>query len=195
VSDNLRNRMQGIDPMATGKPIEPVTSESSRHLLEDVMATEIKESVEQGPRRGPWYMAAAAALVLVVGGYAAFSGGGEPAGPPLELALPGGDTTMGSCIQFSVDILADMPLAFEGTAVGSADGKVTLDVDHWYKGGDAAQVVLTAGPAQPALIGGVDFVEGEQYLVTATGGNVNACGFSGPSTAELKTAFDQAFGA
>jgi hypothetical protein len=35
---------------------------------------------------------------------------------------------------------------------------------------------------------------GEQYLITATDGNVNYCGFSGPSTPELRSAFEEAFG-
>ncbi len=37
------------------------------------------------------------------------------------------------------------------------------------------------------------FRVGERYLVTATDGTVNGCGFSGPATPELERAFEEAF--
>ena len=43
------------------------------------------------------------------------------------------------------------------------------------------------------LIGGVTFEPGQQYLITATDGVVNYCGFSGPVSPELQALFDQAF--
>jgi hypothetical protein len=46
-----------------------------------------------------------------------------------------------------------------------------------------------------ALIAGFPFEVGAQYLITAYDGNVNYCGFSGPSTPEFRAAFEQAFGA
>ncbi len=194
MSDELRNRLQSIDPMAPGVPTESVTSESSRRLLEETMAIEVGAQASDAARtgRGRWYLAVAAALALVFGGFAVFSGGGKPTGQPLELAL-GSSNAMASCIQFSVEILKDMPVAFEATAVDVSDGKVTLDVDHWFSGGDAESVTLNATVGSPALIGSVDFVEGEQYLITATNGTVNACGFSGPATPELRSAFEEAF--
>src|SRR5690606_30842071 len=45
-----------------------------------------------------------------------------------------------------------------------------------------------------ALIGGIPFEEGGSYLITAYDGTVNYCGFSGPATADLRAAFDEAFG-
>ena len=59
---------------------------------------------------------------------------------------------------------------------------VHLDVDHWFKGGDAGQVVLNAPQGMEALIASIPFEVGRQYLITAYDGNVNYCGFSGPST-------------
>ena len=72
---------------------------------------------------------------------------------------------------------------------------VTLDVDHWFKGGDAGQVILNAPQGMEALIAGIPFETGGQYLITAYDGNVNYCGFSGPSTSEFRAYFEQAFGA
>jgi hypothetical protein len=42
-----------------------------------------------------------------------------------------------------------------------------------------------------ALIGGVSFEPGQQYLVTATDGVVKYCALSGPATPELQALFDQ----
>ena len=110
----------------------------------------------------------------------------------MELAL-GASDAMASCIRFDVTILADMPVAFEGTASAVDGADVTLTVDHWYKGGDATTVTLHGHEGAVALLGGFPFEVGRQYLITATDGNVNFCGYSGEATPDLQSAFDQAF--
>lgn len=111
----------------------------------------------------------------------------------IELSAPG--ETTASCIAFSEEELAKVgDIAFEGTATDVADGTVTLSVDEWFKGGPADPVVLNAPEGMEALIGGVPFAAGEQYLISAQGGSVNYCGFSGPSTPEYRSAFQRAFG-
>ena len=76
------------------------------------------------------------------------------------------------------------------------DGEVVrLSVVRWFAGGDATTVELVAPDGMEALIGGIDFVEGERYLVTATDGVVNYCGFTGLATPELTAIFERAFGA
>jgi hypothetical protein len=50
---------------------------------------------------------------------------------------------------------------------------------------------------QPVMLtefGGIQFTEGERYLVSASDGTVSTCGFSGPYTDEMAAAFDEAFG-
>ena len=147
-------------------------------------------------QRKLWLTAAAAALVAVVAGGIVVAGGDddEPvaSGPPLELSL-GASDTMASCLPISADVLADMPVAFAGTT-DRVDGEtVTLTVDEWYAGGDADTVVLHAASGQEALIDGFTFEEGAAYLVSATEGTVNFCGFSGPATDELRAVYDEAF--
>jgi hypothetical protein len=140
---------------------------------------------------------AALALSAAACGSSASSPGAAPApnpsdGPPLELSLGDGDS-LASCIQFDVAVLADMSPAFAGT-VSSVDGDtVTLDVHHWYAGGDAATVTLRAPAGLQALIDGFDFQAGEKYLITAADGNVNYCGYSGLATPELTAAYTDAF--
>lgn len=200
MTDQLRERLARLDPMSREVPTESVTSQSSRQLLEDIMSTPPVEqpSTESTPQRSRWLLgvAAAAALVVAVGGAIALTGGDDEApiaaGPPVVLNA-GVDDPMAMCIVFSVEELAKAPVAFEGT-VTSVDGEtVTLDVDTWYRGGDAAQVEIHAPAGMEALIGGIPFETGTQYLVTAYDGNVNYCGFTGESTPELEAAFEEAF--
>ncbi len=198
MSDELRDRLARIDPMPPGVETEPVTTPSSRRLLEDIMSTSIDERTEA--KRRPWLvpaLAAAAVILVVGGGFALFAGDDTApvaAGPPLVLDAGGGDTTMTSCIQFSVEQLATMAVAFEGTVTSIEGETVTLTVDEWFKGGDAAIVEVHAPLGLEALIGSVPFAEGEQFLITAFDGTVNYCGFSGPSTPEFRAAFEEAFG-
>lgn len=147
------------------------------------------------PTRRSLALATAAAVVVLAVAVPALIRDSSPealAGPPLELSL-GEGPGMAMCIEFDVAILAQAEVAFEGT-VSSVDGEtVALDVDRWYRGGDAATVSLTAPGGLVALIGGIDFVAGNQYLITATDGVVGYCGYSGQSTPELRSAFDSAF--
>ena len=165
------------------------------------MSTPVVEQPETGPEQksNRWLVgiAAAAALVLAVGGAIALTGGGtDPvaSGPALELTAGGEDFTA-MCIMFSVEELARMEVAFEGTVTSVEGETVTLEVDEWFKGGDAGQVVLHAPAGMEALIAGFPFEVGSQYLITAFDGNVNYCGFSGPSTPEFRAAYEQAYGA
>ncbi len=142
--------------------------------------------------RTPWLAVAAVAVVALVLAISIPSLRGGPSTPPLGLSL-GPDDALASCIAFDVAILAEMPVAFEGTVTAVAGEQVTLTVDRWFKGGDADTVELSAPAGMEALIGGIAFVEGDRYLITATDGAVNYCGFSGPATPELTAAFEQAF--
>ena len=152
-------------------------------------------------RRRTWKIVAgiAAAAVVAVGTAAIIGnsggGGGETATSPLELSLGDGNATS-SCIRFDVALLADMSPAFAGTATAVEGETVTLNVDRWYTGGDAAitTVVLRGSSGLPAIIDGFQFEVGKQYLITATEGNVNFCGYSGVVTPELTAAFEAAFG-
>ncbi len=201
MNDELRNRINRLDPMHSGVPTEPPTTPSSIRRMERVMST----STQQAPTRVPepnkrWVPALATlAVVAVAVGAFMFSGaGGESqpvAGPPLQLSL-GDDNALASCIMFDVAILRDAQVAFEGTVTSVDGAQGTLSVDHWYKGGDAGEVILTGGSEDMvSLIGAFPLEVGSSYLITATDGNVNFCGFSGPATPELRGYFDEAFGA
>jgi hypothetical protein len=199
MKDELRERLARLDPMHSGVPTEPTTSGSSQELLEKIMSTPLKEKVEPTPApRRTWTIAiaAVAALVIAVAGGLALTGDDDApvaAGPPLELTA-GGEDIMASCIAFSPEALDDVAeLAFAGTVTAVDGDVVTLTVDEWYRGGDAGEVVLNAPQGMEALIGGIPFAVGDAYLVSAQGGSVNYCGFSGAATPELRAGFEAAF--
>ena len=70
---------------------------------------------------------------------------------------------------------------------------VTLEVDRWYKGGDADVVRLANYDVSTVSLDGFTFEEGNRYLVTATDGTVNFCGYSVPWNQERADAFEVAF--
>ena len=200
MSEEMRGRLAKLDPMHSGVPTESPTTESARELLEKAMSAPVEErATPPYSERRVWMISAAAiaALVLAVAGGIAFSGGGDSPplaeAPPIEL-VAGGEDLMASCIMFSPEELEHVAeLAFEGTVTTVDGDRVTLTVDHWFRGGDASAVTLAAPQGMEALIGGIPFEVGEQYLITAQGGSVNYCGFSGPATPEYRAAFEQAF--
>ena len=216
----LRARIAASDPLRLA-PAEPATSESARALLEAIMTIDHDTpapTFDLTPRssRHSWWkpLSAAATLVAIVTvGIVAMSrgdGDSDVAAPPssaastttatqppsklqvIELSAPT-ENTMAMCMEITPALLADMQVAFQGT-VETVDGEiVTLRIDQAYAGTDAQMATLVAPPGTQALIGGVDFVVGQQYLITAADGIVNYCGASGPATPELQSLFDQAF--
>ncbi len=156
------------------------------------------QSTEPG-RRNRRVLALAAVAVAAIAALivAALLIGGDdpqPQAAPLELSLGEGDG-LASCLAFDTAILADMSPAFEGTVTAKDGERITLAVDRWFTGGDATEVSLIGPHGLEALIGGIDFQVGDQYLITAANGTVNYCGYSGAATPELRAAFEQAFGA
>ena len=193
--EELKSRLQNLDPTASGVEIKSVDVESSQKMLERIMS----QSVESKNPRPAWYLLGAAAVAAITFGAVSLLGGGTDPDviasrdqEALELSL-GESDAMASCLAPSAEFLRDMPLAFAGTATSVEGEVVTLTVDEWFVGGDAATVRLLAPAGFEALIGGITFEEGAPYLVSATGGTVNYCGFSGESTPELVALYEEAF--
>lgn len=209
----LRERLARLDPARHPPAVDLTAGPSAHELMERIMLTEPTHDTDSpaadaDPVRTPVWRrprtllaagvaaAAAAAVITVV----AVQPGGHAKtghGTTLTLTLPAaaGGTSINSCIPFDVAVLRDMPVAFAGTVSAVSDTAVTISVDHWYRGGSADTVTLDQpGSGVPVSIDGVDFRTGERYLVTATNGNVNGCGYSGPATPDLERAFADAFG-
>jgi hypothetical protein len=203
--DDLRARLTRIDPAAAG-PVDPVTSPRAHELLERTMQTlDTPADVVDISSRRRWHrpalaVAAAVAVAGIALGATQLGSDDSPATKApttVALAVPGGGdgTTMSSCLMFDVAILRDMPMALAGTVVAQDADSVTLRVDRWYKGGTADQVrIATPSGATSVALDGVDFQKAQRYLLTATDGTVNACGYSGPATPELEKSYAEAFG-
>ena len=208
MSDELRNRIRRLDPM--GPDVETRSVSESREMMEAVMSTptNTKSTDRRSERSGsslqpaagtpgggiaisrPIAWVAAAMAIVVVASFALLNSGGST---PLMLSAGESDPALMSCLPFSVDILDDMDVAFEGTVTNIDGDQLTLDVVTWYRGGDSEQVQITAPLGMEALIGGIAFEVGGDYLISATNGVVNYCGYTGVATPEFRAAFDQAF--
>jgi hypothetical protein len=197
--DTLRARLAALDPMPPSLAVDPPTSPRAHELLERAMTvTTEQQTANSSPSsrwRRPAVLAAAAAAVIALGVGGVLASGATDQSPmkaktSIALKSGGGGVSLGSCLPFSVDILKDMPVAFAGTASAVTQDAVTLTVNHWYKGG-TADLVTIATPVTSAGPG--EFVKGKKYLVTATNGNVNGCGYTGEATPDLQKYFDQAF--
>lgn len=200
MTDDLRRRLRAADPVAA---LEPDPSRITT-LAEATMSTDLDNTesttTSGGRRTGLRVLAAAAAVAAVTAlgtaGYLALGpDDDQSAAAPttMELSLPPGDV-MSSCIQYSVDFLADMPVAFSGTVESVEGSTVRLGVDRWYRGGDA-DVVQLENPSGPMTsIDGVEFVDGTRYLVTASEGTVNGCGYTAVWTESMAKDFATAFG-
>ena len=139
-----------------------------------------------------WVAVSVVAVGVIVAAIAV--GNGRAAGADRVLELDAGSAdAMASCLPFDVETLAGMPMAFEGVVTGVDGPVVTLSVERWFTGGDEATVRLIGEHQSPALIAGFEFKLGSDYLVSATNGEVNYCGYSGPSTTELLSGFETAF--
>jgi hypothetical protein len=194
-NEELRNRLQKLDPTASGVEIKSVDEESSQKMLETIMS----QSAGSESIRPAWYLVGAAAVAMVAFGAVTLLGGGStpdvaatPDGEAVELTV-GAEDTLASCMALTPELVRDVPLAFAGTVTAVDGDRATLTVDEWFVGGDAATVSLLAPSGFEALIGGIDFEEGKSYLVSAYDGVVNYCGFSGEETPELRAIYDEAF--
>ena len=200
--DELRARLARLDPSGD-LSVEPAGGLRAAQQMERAMQT-LEPTPTTPPRRfSSRRLAVAGGVALAAAAAAATTGvlvwgGGTPAAEPttLDLSLSEQAATA-SCIQFSQAVLADMPVAFAGTVTAVAEDEVVLDVDRWFTGGDADRVRLDVpggiSPEAAALWYGVDFRQGGSYLVTATDGNVNSCGYTSPLTPEMEAAFERAF--
>lgn len=159
------------------------------------------------PRRtARLHLAVASLAVLATLGACGGGGEGDPDGlsgstddpttsapSTTELSLP--QTGTGRCMAPNVRTLRLQEVAFRGTAVDVTAGEVTLDVAHWYAGGETDQVVVqTPAKGMVELGFGTEFEEGGTYLVSATDGRVTLCGFTAEASPELEQLYEEAYG-
>ena len=160
--------LRAIDPWPADRPVDPALAANALALVEKEI--EMSDTATPAPRprrRRLLALAAARAVVAVLGGMdavRALDDGSTSAGAGRAL----GDA-FASCLAFSLDVLAQQPVACDGTVTSIDGDTVTFDVERWYRGGEGDTAVtrssgLVAGA--PELNGGVGFEEGGRYLVS-----------------------------
>ena len=205
--DQLRDLLATRDPAALLPPADP---QRVARLLEDTMSHDVETPTHDpshpgtDPRRRTpltWLLAAAAVLVIAgVGVFAIFGGEDQPVATPpdpapasvLHLSAPG--SVQGRCAMVTPELLSLQETAFDGTVTAIDGTQVTLEVGHWYRGGNEDLVTVEATDAQlRELIQAVEFEQGGRYLVSATDGSVTVCGFSAPYSDDLAAIYAEAF--
>jgi hypothetical protein len=217
--DELRALLRGADPAGSLSPADPA---GLAILLEDIMSADldIRPDADEGNRatgthgrnRLTWLVAAAAVAAIAAGGTFAVNGlsGSDntpqashqtPAvtAPDARAPLAGQTTelTVGAqakCAVPSAALLAQYDQAFQGTVTAIDGDTVTLQATDVYNGEVGETVQVTAPQAMVrAMIQQVKFQVGGTYLVSAYGGSVSMCGFSGPASGDLQKLFTEAF--
>lgn len=207
----LRALLAQSDPARSLTPADP---HGLARLLEDTVSndldtrTDLPQQTTELRRRGPlaWLVAAAAVVAIAGGGYAAVSsmqdnGTVEQAGPstspvdePVVVTLQAPAAMEVRCAVPTPELLGSAEIAFAGTVTAVDGDVVTLAPTETYAGETADEVEVTGmRPDLRALGGQPEFVVGGTYLVSATGGQLSACGFSGEASPELQNLYDLAF--
>jgi hypothetical protein len=160
--------MRALDPWPADRPVDPALAANALALVEkEIDMSDTATPVPRPRRRRLLALAAVLAVLAVLGGMAAvraLDDGSTPAGQGRAL----GDA-FASCLAFSLDVLAQQPVAFDGTVTAIDGQEVTFDVERWYRGGDGDTAVTRSSglvSGAPELNGGVGFEEGGRYLVS-----------------------------
>ena len=210
--------LPAADPAGVARLMEDAMSETPDipETPETPETTESRSNHLRERSRLTWIMAAAAAAVIV-GGVAFAVTGADDDGPVTASDSPGatvdgtpetgevatvtelalsGDVTSAKCLtpEAAPQVVAAQSLVVDATVESISGGVVTLAPTKFYAGEETDLVTVSesSGDLQK-LLSGVDFVEGERYLVSATDGSVTLCGFSAVWSERLAAVYDQAF--
>lgn len=195
--DELRELIASADPSRSQRASRARTPRDVTALVDRVVETEalpVRRS-----RRGARVLlvagaAASFALVFIAVQTGIVPQSREPStSDTLALRTRSANATA-LCTGFNVDDLRSLELAFSATAVMVDGATAKFKVEHWYKGGEADEVTLTTltGPDRVEF-SEYEIVAGQKYLVAASNGLVEECGFSGPHTPELQRGYEAAF--
>ncbi len=221
--EDLRALLAAADPAATLPAADPagvarLMEDTMSHMPETAEVPETRTDHLHGRSRLTWIVAAAAAAIIVGGTAFALLGtddddgpqtasgspqvinssgpGGEAEAPSVTELSISGETTSAKCLapESAPQVVTAQTLVVDATVESISGGVVTLAPTRFYAGDptDLVTVAESSGDLSRLLLG-VEFAEGERYLVSATDGRVTLCGFSGPYSERLAAVYDEAF--
>jgi hypothetical protein len=194
--EHLARRLREIDP---ARRVAPLTEHRIEEILMSTTAPTASDHTpptdldERRDRRRLGIVAGLATAAAAAAIITAVVVTPPSPGATLALALPEGGADMMMCIPIAPEWIAESDVAFEGRVTGIEDSTVTLEVLHQYAGEEVDTVTIPQGTDELIEITIGPLQTGGTYLISATDGLVMACGFSGPSTPELKSVYEEAF--
>jgi hypothetical protein len=202
-SQDVIAQLQAADPWPAQRPVDQAIADRALALVEKELNVNTTGETPRRQRRSLLIaLAALVAVAAIAGAAVRLSDGGSSGTESQGRPLGGGGGAIQSCIQFSLDILGQSPIAFDGTVSKIEGNRVTFDVERWFRGGEGDTVTTLASgliEGDVALEGGVGFVEGGRYLVSGddTSGEIvpAICGFSMEYTPTAAADWARAFAA
>ncbi len=194
--EHLASRLRRLDPARNVAPLP-------EHRIEEIVMNSITtpdtaeqphDAVERNARRRRLGIVAALAGAAAAAAIVTAVVVSQPApGGTLALSLAETDGIQTACIPIAPEWLAESEVAFEGRVTGIDGSTVTLEVLQQYSGEAVRTATIPQGTDDliELTIGRLEL--GGTYLISATDGVVMTCGFSGPSTPELKAVYEEAF--
>lgn len=177
--------LRGVDPLDPLEVPKDTTGAHARALFQEVTSMDTKQrqsvtTTSSAPRRRLTFAVSGAAVIVLIAGALAVFGGGNPSE---DVFVAGGEPIAGAamCAEFyDLGTLEDRDIAFDGTLKSVSRDKVTFTVHNWYTGGSGDSVTLQAEGLIPGTITslGASLAVDQRYLVSGSGGNVWACGFT-----------------
>ncbi len=150
---------------------------------------------QTGPVRTTLVALAVLAATTLVSGCGGDDTSSEPSdkGTPeaVVLKLEGGIGA--KCMMPNAKTLSGFSEAFSGSVTTVEGNEATVEVDHWYAGGDAPQVVVQTMDRPISEAGLFDLEEGKRYLISGSQGAVSLCGFSAAWSPDLERLYQRAF--
>lgn len=214
--------MTGFDPiemLRRADPLDPLevpkdtTGAHARALFQEVTSMDVKEQ-EKAPRR-PQPLLRRVAMGVGLAVFAAAIAGGayallkDEAEEVIVGGEPIGGDSMGMCLQYTEEMLANQEFAFDGTVVSIDEAApqpgvdvpgvtVTFEVHRWFRGGEGSTATFDAnglvGETSLALTGpGLEV--GQRYLISGTDSFVWGCGYSLTYDTALADHWAELFGA
>ena len=194
------DRLRATDPVRADDVPDASLARVSARVQEHIMS-DLQHTATVRPSRSPlaWVsgIALAGAFALAIAFGSGFFGAKSPGtvgAVPTPSENPAAGGGLASCLVYDPANLPTFDVVFDGTVTARNGDRVTFDVNEGWKGTDG-NITLTAPEYDMALVGAIpDFKVGGRYLVTAAGGNVNACGYTLDYDADTAATWAAAFG-